>query len=139
MNLTTRTIRSPGDALYREGEKCPSGTPDAGKKGVVLVRYWSGVGLSEKQGKNYSGNPQGLKLGNGQLITMGFAPAGTQLPKPNGTVVAGLLNVLSQSPSSTSTTTPAVTTTTAPSSTTTTAPPSTTTTAPRSTTSTTKK
>jgi hypothetical protein len=128
MNLSPTLIRSPGSKLYTNGETCPSGTPDAGKKGVVLVRYWSGLGESLKQGTTVSGDPRTLKFDDGQLITMGFAPAGTKLPKPPGTVVAALLNELNSSATATTTTTPVSTV------------PSTTTTTPaQSTTSTTAK
>jgi hypothetical protein len=137
MNLSPSIIRSPGSKLYTNGQTCPTGTPDAGKKGTVTVRYWSGLGESLKQGKTFSGDPRTLKLGNGQLVTMGFVPAGTQLPKPPGTVVAALLTDLNSAATSPTTTTtpistvpvtsvPATTTTVPKSTTSTTAPPSTT-------------
>ena len=146
MSLSPSIIRSPGAKLYTNGETCPTGTPDAGKKGTVTVRYWSGLGESLKQGKTVSGDPRTLKLGNGQLVTMGFVRAGTPLPKPPGTVVAALLGDLnSGSTAATTTTTPisTVPVTTTPATTTpaTTTPATTTpaTTAPKSTTSTTAK
>ncbi len=89
--------------------------------------------------------PADLKFVNRQLITVGFAPEGTSLPKPPGTTISALVQVLAgdqapvatttTAPGSTPTTAPAATTTTAPA-TTTTAPPATTTTKPSSTTTT---
>ena len=105
MDLTPTSIRYPGGPLYRNGETCPQGSPDAGKRGVVLVRYWSGPGAAANQGKLVSGDPRDLKFTNGQLITMGFAPSGTDLPKPSGTVVVALLNDLNSSASGSTTTT----------------------------------
>lgn len=127
MELTTNAIRNPGGPLYTNGETCPKGTPDAGKQGTVLVRYWTGPGAALDQGQPVSGDPRDLKFTNGQLITMGFAPAGTELPKPSGAVVTALLNDLN-SQASTSTTLPTTATTPTTAGTTTTAPSTTSTT-----------
>lgn len=105
---------------YRNGDKCPSGTKYAGKKGVVTVTYWANAFSSSKKPTTVKGNPGTLPFKNDQLITVGFVPSGTKLPKPNGSIVTALLNA---SAGSTTTTTPS--STTAPPTTTSTSTPTT--------------
>ncbi len=152
LTLTNTTLKYPAAKVpeYKNGEKCAAGTPDAGKAGEVLARWWvvttqtKNNQLVQTNGTN-SPKPADLKLLNRQLITVGFVPAGTTLPKPPGSTITALLQVLAgtqpvattttSTPSSTTSST-AATTTTAPSTTTTTAAPTTTTTKPSSTTTT---
>jgi hypothetical protein len=153
--LTYPSTSSTKVPAYKNGEKCAAGTPDAGKVGVVQARSWvittqtkktSSGGTEEVQtGGATTLKPADLKFVNRQLITVGFAPEGTSLPKPPGTTISALVQVLAgdqapvatttTAPGSTPTTAPAATPTTAPA-TTTTAPPDTTTTKPSSTTTT---
>ena len=164
LTLTNTTLQYPSTKVpkYTNGQKCAVGTPDAGKVGDVLARSWV---ISTKTAKNGEEEETGglttskaadLKLLNRQLITVGFAPEGTALPKPPASVITGLITALSSgaAPVATTTTTaagvttttaantatttsaPASTTTSKPTSTTTTAPPTTTTTKPSSTTTT---
>jgi hypothetical protein len=163
LTLTNTHLQYPSTKVpaYSNGQKCGAGTPDAGKVGVVLARSWV---VSTTTGKNHEEVETGgatteqaadLKFADRQLITVGFAPKGTTLPKPPASTITGLLQVLSgnQAPvATTSTTVAGVTsstvqsaTTTAPLSstttstvpaTTTTAAPATTTTKPSSTTTT---
>ena len=146
LTLTNTTLKYPDAKVpeYKNGDKCAAGTPDAGKKGEVLARWW----VVTTQTKNNqlvqtsgvdSPKPADLKLLNRQLITVGFVPAGTTLPKPPGSTITALLQVLTgtQPVITTTTTTPAsATTTSAPPATTTTSAPPTTTTKPSSTTTT---
>lgn len=130
MGLTSSSVTVPSgkkSTTYRNGQTCPSGTPDAGKKGQVQVAYWPSAFAAKAKPITVSGDPTTLKFTQNQLITIGFVPAGTKLPKPTGTVVTALVQASAALGSSS-------TTTTAPgaSSTTTTAPGSTTTTAPAS-------
>jgi hypothetical protein len=156
LTLTNTTLKYPSATSttsakvpeYKNGQKCPTGTPDAGKAAVVQARSWV---ISTKTEKTKSGGTEevetggattskaaDLKFANRQLITVGFVPKGTALPKPTGTTISALLQVLAggQAPVATTTTTaPAATTpTTAPSVSTTTAPAVSTTTAPPTTT-----
>jgi hypothetical protein len=148
--LTNTTVKYPSASapLYKNGQKCAAGTPDAGQVGEVQARSWLLSTQTSSKIKETGGlttvKPASLKFANRQLITLGFVPAGTNLPKPVS-AISPLLQVLSGTqPVATTTTTapgatttaPSVTTTTAPSVTTTTAPPSTTTTKPSSTTTT---
>jgi len=136
----TRSSKTSKSTTYRNGDKCPAGTKYAGKKGEVKVTYWSNAFSSSKKSSTVQGNPGTLRFTNDQLITVGFVPAGTTLPKPNGAIVTALLNASSttttpttapstttSAPSTTSTTTSSTTSTTAPSATSTTAPSSSTT------------
>ena len=124
---------------YRNGDKCPSGTKYAGKKGVVTVTYWANAFSTRGKPSTVHGDPGTLPFSNDQLITVGFVPAGTKLPKPSGSIVTALLNASAGSSSTTTppTAPPSTTPTTAPSSTSTTGPSSTT--APTSSTTSTTK
>jgi len=122
--------------VYRSGATCAKGTKYAGKKATVQIRYWPSAFAAKQKPVSYTGNPATLRFSDDQLITVGFVPSGTPLPKPNGNVVTALLDAAAGSSTttpSTSTTSPS-TSTTAPSTSTT--APSTSTTAPKSTTST---
>lgn len=113
LRLTADELQLPKGKAYTNGEKCPAGTPDAGKTGVVTVAYWPHATVSGK-GAVVKGNPQALKLGQNSLFTIGFAPAGTVLPRPPESVVLAVLQAGSGATTSTSTPT-ATTPSTAPS------------------------
>jgi hypothetical protein len=160
MIITNNTVKYPSSSSlgYKDGQKCGTGTPDAGKVGTVQARWW--VQSTKGNQTNLVGgattkSPADLKFQNRQVITVGFGPADEQLPKPPGTTILALTEtVAGEAPVATTTTTPATASTTVPSTTTTlpasattttkppaattTAPPSTTTTKPSGTTSTTK-
>jgi hypothetical protein len=143
LTLTNTTLKYPSATVpeYRNGQKCAAGTPDAGKVGEVQARSWvvttksSGNQLVQVGGRTTS-KAADLKFANRQLITVGFVPAGVSLPKPPGTTITALLQVLSgtQPVATTTTTVAGATTTTGPTATTTSAPPATTTTTPATTT-----
>ena len=145
--LTNTTLKYPATKVpeYKNGQKCAAGTPDAGKVGEVQARSWIVTTqtkhnqLVETNGVSTS-KPADQRLLNRQLITVGFVPAGTTLPKPPGSTITALLQVLagSQPVATTTTSSPgAATTTSTPASTTSsTAAPTTTTTKPPSTTTT---
>jgi hypothetical protein len=126
----------PGGTLYKNGQKCAKGTPDAGQVGVVRARSWTVSSASQTSGSEvkllggtYTTKPADLKLRNAQLITVGFGPSSKSLPKvPSATEVALLQVIRGTAPVATTTTTPATTSTTAPAATTTTTTSSATTT-----------
>jgi len=132
--------------LYTNGKACPTGTPDAGKKGYVTAQVWLDA-LSNKA-TAITGNPATFKIPARSLITVGFVPKGAKLPKPAQSVINTMLalsaNIVNgTTTSSTPTTSPPATTTptTGPATTTTTTRPTgttTTTTRPTGTTTTTK-
>jgi hypothetical protein len=122
--LTTKSFEFPGKKLLTNGEKCPAGTPDAGKAGHVEVAYWQNTDPVTKRVK--VADPTTLKIGSSSLISVGFVPAGTAVPRPSQTIITGVL--VAASGSTTTTTTAPTATTTTPSTT----APTTTTTAPKS-------
>jgi hypothetical protein len=130
MKLTNTSVMYPGGTVYKNGQKCAKGTPDAGQAGVVRARSWTLSVASKKNGSEeklvggkYTTKAADLKLRNTQLITVGFGPSSKSLPKvPSATEVALLQAIEGTSaPVTTTTTAPtATTTTTAPTATTTT-------------------
>jgi hypothetical protein len=157
LTLTNTALKYPATTTsapeYKNGDKCPSGTPDAGKVGVVQARAWVISTKTKNNEEVETGGvttlkPANLKFLNRQLITAGFGPEGTPLPKPPPSTITALVQVLAggQAPTATSTTvagTPNTSTVTSPTTTptsapvsSTTAPPATTTTKPSSTTTT---
>ena len=151
LTLTNTTLKYPSASvpLYKNGQKCGKGTPDAGQVGEVEARWWVVTTKTENNQLVQTGGlttvkPADLKFVNRQLITVGFVPENVQLPKPTA-AISPLLQVLagSQPVATTTTTAPTAATTTPASSTpttaaatTTTITPSTTTTKPSSTTTT---
>ncbi len=155
LTLTNTKLKYPttGVPQYTNGQKCAAGTPDAGKAGVVMARSWiisTTTGKTHEQtetGGATTTQPADLKFQNRQLITAGFVPAGTKLPKSTSTISA-LVPVLAgdQAPvATTSTTVAGATSSTVPTTTPTSAPaassttssvPATTTSKPSSTTTT---
>jgi hypothetical protein len=144
LSNTELKLPSSGAQAYTNGEKCATGTPDAGKVGVVQARSWV---ISTTTGKNHEEvetggattlEPANLKFEDRQLITSGFVPKGTKMPKPPTSVITGLVTALSSgaAPVTTTTTAASATTTTAAGVTTTTSAPATTTTKPAVTTTT---
>jgi hypothetical protein len=161
LTLTNTALKYPATTSsapeYKNGDKCPSGTPDAGKVGVVQARAWVISTKTKNNEEVETGGvttlkPANLKFLNRQLITAGFGPEGTPLPKPPASTITALVQVLAggQAPTATSTTvagTPNTSTVTSPTTSptttpanapvsSTTAPPATTTTKPSSTTTT---
>ena len=144
LTLTNTSLKYPAAKVpeYKNGDRCAAGTPDAGKVGEVTARWWvittqtKNNQLVQTNGIN-SAKPADLKFINRQLITVGFVPSGTTLPKPPGSTITALLQVLAgNQPVATTTTTPASATTTTAASATTSSTAATTTTAPSTTTTT---
>lgn len=104
MELSSSSVQYPGGKLYVNGDRCGA------KAGQVEVQVWSS--LAATTGHLVKGNPTGLHLGNGQLITIGFVPAGTALPRPSSS--DNLLHPTGTQASTTTTTTPKAPVTVAP-------------------------
>jgi|HubBroStandDraft_1064217.scaffolds.fasta_scaffold23641_3 hypothetical protein len=137
LTLTSKAFEYPGKKLLNAGEQCPKGTPDAGKVGIVEVAYWANTDPETK--RETVANPITLKLGSNSLVSAGFVPKGTTLPRPPQSTITGVLVASSSAPTTTTTAAPTTTSstpsTTTPSTTTSSTPS---TTAPNTTTSTTK-
>jgi hypothetical protein len=137
--LTSTSFKYPGGKLMTNGDTCPAGTPDAGKRGQVVLYEWSDVETTSST--RVAGDPRQLKIAQNSLLAVAFAPAGAKIPKSTSVEDAVLqASAAASTPTSTTTTTtaPGETTTTAPATTTTTVPPTTTTTIGPATTTTTK-
>lgn len=131
--LSATRLTVPKHKPYKNGQTCPSGTPDAGKKAVVRVETWPNA--VTKSGTVLTGDPRAYKIGSRALITIGFVPANAKLPRPPQSTINTMLQfagtVVNGTTTTTTTTTPStstVPTSTPTSSTTTTAPTSTSTT-----------
>jgi hypothetical protein len=76
LDVTSTQITIPDRGLWSNGVQC-------GKQaGQVEVVQWPN---DHSQAQTVEGNPQDLKLANGQLITVAFVPKGTSIPKPPST------------------------------------------------------
>ena len=120
---------------YTNGEVCPKGTPEAGKKGEVKAETWPNAVTTH--GTVLTGDPSAYKIAARSLITVGFVAADTQLKRPSQSDINEMLEYAGSVANGTTSTT---TTTTTPTTTSTSLAPisSTTTTAPTGTTTTTK-
>jgi len=128
--LTSKSLTLPGEKTRTDGERCPKLTPDAGKKAQVLIKVWPSAVAPGVNQPTTTTDPSTLKLATGQLITLAFVPAGSNIPKPSATTITTMLQSISTAGSTTTTavTTPLAVTTTVPSSAATTVPASATTT-----------
>src|SRR6202034_3274693 len=102
LTLTNTKLTYPSSKVpsYSDGQKCAVGTPDAGKVGIVQARSWvistttSKNHEEEETGGATTTQPADLKFANRQLITTGFVPKGTAMPKPPASTVLALEQVL---------------------------------------------
>jgi len=102
LKLTSSTLQLPGGRLYRNGQSCPSGTPDAGRPGSVEIKVWSSFsGPGSLHPVTFS-DPAAVKFGDGQLITVAFVPSGASVPKPSSQTIVALLQQRSGSSNPTS-------------------------------------
>ncbi len=94
--VTGNEIHIPGKRVWRNGDMCGKGRN--AKPGEVIYETWPNY-LS-KQGTFVVGNPDSIRLENGQLITVAFVPAGTKIPKPPKANIQAMLSGSSAAPSS---------------------------------------
>lgn len=125
--LTPNSLGYPGQGTYSDGQRCPKGTPDAGKPGAVSVVQWTN--FTVKKGSSVGGDPRQLRFSDGQMITLAFLPTSVSVPKPPASTITALIKATESSSSPTATTLPSTPVTAAP--TATTAPTTKTTTAPK--------
>ena len=114
LSLTPTSLRLPGKTSHRNGDACPSGTPDAGKKGELRVKVWPSFTPPGSNNPFFPSDPTTLKLADGQLITVAFVPSGASIPKPPAGAVSAMLQAraaAAQSSSSTTLPTPVPSTT----------------------------
>lgn len=117
LKLTTSTLQIPGKATYTNGQKCPAGSPDAGKTGQLQIKEWPSFTPPGSNNPSVFHDPSAIKLADGQLITVAFVPSGASVPKPSS-ITAMLTDRAGSATSSPATTAPS-SATTAPTATTT--------------------
>jgi hypothetical protein len=123
--LTPNSLTLPGQKARSNGQKCPKETPDAGKAGEVDIKVWPSSTAPGVNSPTTTSDPGSIKLADGQLITVGFVPIGTNLPKPSATTITTMLQAISTSGSTTTAPTIVVPSTTTPASASTSTPPAT--------------
>jgi len=135
LTLTSSTLQIPAKPKYTNGQKCPTGSPDAGKPGQVQIKMWPSFVPPGSNNPVVVNDPGAIKLADGQLITVAFVPSGATIPKPNSITAMLTDRAGSATPSTVAPTVPptAVTTTTPSTATTATTKPSTATTKPSTT------
>lgn len=107
--LSPTSVKVPGASTYRNGQSCPSGTPDAGRKATLQVKVWPSFAPPGSTHPFVPSDPTTLKLEDGQLVTIAFVPAGAPVPKPpQGVITTMLQDRASTGSGATTTTTPLV-------------------------------
>jgi hypothetical protein len=134
LDLTASSVGLPKKHVFRDGAKCPSGTPDSGKVGQLEAKVWPTATSSTSTLQ--TGDVRTVRFTQTlQMVTVAFVPSGQSVARPDGKIVTALLDaedtVEQEEQASTTTTTAATsstTTTTSSTTTTTTAGKTTTTT-----------
>ena len=111
LTLTTATVQIPGKPKYTNGQKCPAGSHDAGKTGQLQIKVWPSFTPPGSNNPSVFHDPNGIKLADGQLITVAFVPSGASVPKPSS-ITAMLTDRAGSATSTPSTTAPSTATTT---------------------------
>ena len=106
--LTQTSLKLPGQTTHLNGQTCPPGTPDAGRKASVVVKVWPSFAPPGVNHPFEPSDPSTHKFADGELVTVAFVPAGASVPKPPASVITTLLQ--DRSSAGTSTTVPSVTT-----------------------------
>ena len=77
--------------------------PTPGRSGKVLIKVWPSATAPGVNNPTTTSDPTSVKLATGQLITVGFVPAGATLPKPSATTITTMLQPISTAGSTTTT------------------------------------
>jgi len=104
-DLTPTSLTIPGEKPRTNGEKCPGLTPDAGKPGTVQIKVWPSSTAPGVNQPTTTSDASGVKLVDGQLITVAFLPSGSNIPKPGAATITTMLQAISQA-GTTATTSP---------------------------------
>lgn len=111
-----RTAGTATGGSWTTGSTCAAGTPDAGKKGKVVISYWPNFATTKAT--QTTSDPAAVHFSANGLVTVGFVPEGATVLRPSSTTIQKML-VAAQS-TATSPTTTAATGSTTPSAVTTT-------------------
>lgn len=105
LSVTTAQLKLPaaGDkkaVTLNNGDACPAGTAQAGKKGSIVFSSWKNYQTSDA---TTTIDPTAIRFTANSLVTVAFVPDGTKLQKPDQAIIDKML-VASQSGSTTPTT-----------------------------------
>jgi len=105
LTITSNALKLPANGSapavnVANGEVCPAGTPDAGKKGTILISYWTNFATASAQTTT---DPTAQHFTGNSLITVSFLPSGVHAIKPSTTTIQAMLKA---SAANTSTSTP---------------------------------
>lgn len=73
--VSQNRLKLPGYDARRDGDMC------GGQPGTVQVKVWPSRDPAE-EGALFPGDPDDIRLLDGQLITVAFAPEGAEIPRP---------------------------------------------------------
>jgi len=112
LTLTASTLKFPTGSAFKNGQRCATGTKDAGQTASLQIKVWPSFTPPGSNHPVVFHDPSAVKLADGQLITVAFVPSGAAIPKPNS--IVALLNDRASSAQATPTTVPRLTPTTVP-------------------------
>jgi hypothetical protein len=107
--VPTSTGTANPKTTYKNGDTCATGTPDAGKKGMVEYAYWTSFA---QKSPTITTNPSKIKFSKELQVTLAFEPKGV-VPSPPSKTTDNEMVYNTVTPTTTTTTTLPVTTTTA--------------------------
>ena len=81
LTLTSGSLSSRASRPTHNGEKCPTGTPDAGKAGSVQIKVWPSFTPPGSNHPVTQTDASSVRLADGQLITVAFVRAGRVDPE----------------------------------------------------------
>jgi hypothetical protein len=96
--ITDTKIDLPAQDAKKNGDKCENGP------GTVQTKVWDTRAATD-QGRIVAGDPSKIRPQNGQLITIAFVPAGTDIPKPPSEANLDRLSDVGTQPTASTTTT----------------------------------
>jgi hypothetical protein len=106
---TTLATKQLPPTIFKAGEKCPAGTPYAGKTAILEAMTWSSPTASQKSGKLYTSDISAIPFKNGELITIAYVPKGSPIPQPPQSARTTVKDFLISNPLATMPTTPTTT------------------------------
>ena len=107
LSISTGSLKIPANGAtpavsLSNGDKCPAGTPNAGKAGTVAVTYWTNFASTTPQ---TSTDPTSSHFTGNSLMTVSFVPQGTKILKPSKDTISKMLTA-AQASSTTPTSAP---------------------------------
>lgn len=102
VSSSSLTIPGATPTTYKQGDACPAGTPEAGKKGVVKVTYWPT--LNAVKGKDITSTFNQQKWSQNALVTFSFGATGGKVAKPSQSTISAMIQGTSTSTSVTAVT-----------------------------------